>query len=273
MLTLSLLAGLVLWGPGLASWGEPAEQDELTVLSWNVQRLWGDGQSADPGCVRSVIEREQPDVVALMEVSRENLASLDGLGLDCVHTPYTSRDGDRRGGVAVCGRQGWQASGRGRRFVDGEDWSYLSAEVRRDERVLNVLAVHLLPQHVGMSASAKERVAARQADQSRALVEHVQRFRDPTVVAGDFNSTRDFWLHAALRERLWDVWERGGLGFGATKHLWGWLPLRIDFVYVSRSIGVHETRVLPDLCSDHQPLASRLSLPTDPAGEPVRNEP
>lgn len=271
VLGLSVVAGLWLWGPGLASWGRPAEADEITVLSWNVQRLWGDGEEASPGCVRAVLEREQPDIVAMMEISEENLRSLDGIGLQCVHTPYTAGGGERNGGLAVCGRGTWQARGTPRQFVAGQDWNYLAAEVERAGRVLNVLAVHLRPHHVGMPADRKEEVAALQADQSRALVERVARLRDPTIVAGDFNSTRDFWLHAALREHLSDLWEQGGIGFGATKHLWGWLPLRIDFVYVSREVAVHDARVLSDTCSDHLPVLGRLSVPA--VGNPVRSFP
>ncbi|MCB9668794.1 MAG: endonuclease/exonuclease/phosphatase family protein [Alphaproteobacteria bacterium] len=260
-LAASLLGALVLWGPGLAAWRAPEGGDTVRVLSWNVQRLWGPGEAEAPACVAATIARAEPDVVALMEVSRANLEALGSLGLECVHTTYRSGGGPGRGGLAVCGRQGWRASGSGRRFVDREDWSYLAAEVRRGTHVFNVLAVHLAPHHFGAPASATEEVAARQANQSRAVVETLQRLHDPTVVAGDFNSTRDFWLHAELRAHLQDVWERGGIGFGATKHVWGWLPLRIDFVYASRDFAVRGADVLGASCSDHRPVLSTLALP------------
>ncbi len=259
LLGLSLLGATALWGPGMARWSGESTGPQIRVLSWNVQRLWGTGEAETPGCVRELIERERPDVVALMEVNEANLEAL-GPGLDCAFTPYSTRGPPGRGGVAVCGREGWTARGKGQRFVADDDWQYLEAEVERDGTVFNLLAVHLPPHHFGASAQWTEKTAARQADQSRALVERIAKLRDPTIVAGDFNSTRDFWLHAALREQLQDTWEYGGLGFGGTKLVGGWLPLRIDFIYASRDFTVLHTRVLPERCSDHRPILTQLSL-------------
>lgn len=260
VLGLSFVGGLGLWGPGLASWGVDGD-DTVRVLSWNIQRLWGGpGEEGAPACVADVLLREDPDVVALMEVSENNLEQLASVGLSCVHTTYTSTEGKQRGGLAVCGRNGWTVRGSGDRYVDPEDWSYLAAEVTDGERVFNVLAVHLLPHHLGASATATERVAARQANQSRALLERVERFVDPTVVAGDFNSTRDFHLHAALRGLLTDTWEAGGIGFGATKYVENWLPLRIDFIYASDAFEVARTTLPSGACSDHGAVQTELIL-------------
>lgn len=265
VLACSGLLGMGVWGPGMAAWAEASDGPTVRVLSWNIQRLWGGpGNDLAPGCVVQAVLREDPDVVALMEASRDNLDALAAADFACAHTTYTTAIGSRRGGLAVCGRNGWEARGSGVRFVDQEDWFYLQSEVARGAQVLNVLAVHLLPHHFGASADATERVARRQANQSAALVERVVRLRDPTIVAGDFNSTRDFWLHASLRDHLVDTWERAGLGFGATKYVWDWLPLRIDFVYASPALQVVSTEVQPDPCSDHRAVTTTLVLPPDP---------
>ncbi len=99
-----------------------------------------------------------------------------------------------------------------------------------------------------------------QGDQTRALVERVARFRDPTVLAGDFNSTRDTALHTDLRRHLADTWERGGHGFGGTVRFLGLVPLRVDHVYASRGIAVKEAVVLDAGCSDHRPLLTTLAI-------------
>lgn len=264
VLTASFVFGMALWGPGMATWTNAADQPPITVMSWNIQRLWGGpGEGGAPQCVMDAVERENPDLVAFMEVSRDNLVQLAALGLDCSHTTYTTAIGSRRGGLAVCGRNGWTTKGSGARFVDQDDWFYLQAEAQRDDQVVNVLAVHLMPHRFGATAVATERVAARQANQSAALVDRVSRLRDPTLVAGDFNSTRDFYLHASLRRHLVDAWERGGLGFGATKYVWDWLPLRIDFIYASPALRVVETHIATDACSDHRPIVTAVVLPVD----------
>ncbi|MEZ4319311.1 MAG: endonuclease/exonuclease/phosphatase family protein [Myxococcota bacterium] len=265
ILTVGLGSMAVLWGPGFAVRSEDAPGAEVSVMSWNVRRLWGGpDDGGDPlACVVDAIRAADPDVVTLLEVSRENLAALSGpLGLDCVHGTYQSNGADRHGGLAACARNGTRlVNGAARRFVDDEDWHYVLTEVNVGGRVFNLLAVHLTPYRLGSGEAEHARQTAKgQANQSAALLDRVARFRDPTVVAGDFNSTRDFYLHAALRQHLTDVWERGGLGMGATKLAMDWLPLRIDYIYASDAFAVRGAEVPQVGCSDHRPVLSTLVL-------------
>ncbi|MCB9673760.1 MAG: endonuclease/exonuclease/phosphatase family protein [Alphaproteobacteria bacterium] len=261
----TLLAMAALWGPALAARGQDAEGTPITVMSWNVRRLWGgpdDGGDA-LRCAVQAIEAASPDVLALMEVSRDNVRALEkALGMRCVHGTYNAGGADRHGGLAACARGGTHlVDGAALRFVDDEDWHYVAAEVEREGRVFNLLAVHLTPYRLGASQVAEaRRTAAGQANQSAALLERVARFQDPTVVAGDFNSTRDFYLHSALRTHLTDVWERAGLGPGATKLAMDWLPLRIDYIYASDAFAVRDASVPQVGCSDHRPVVSALVL-------------
>jgi len=264
MAALLWMAGL--WGPAMAIGTETVAGTPVRVMSWNVRRLWGGPEDGDDplACVVDAVQQAGPDVLVLLEVSRENMTALEGaLGMRCVHGTYTAAaSGDRRGGLATCARAGASLiGGRSLRFVDDEDWHYVASELAVADRVFNVLAVHLTPYRLG--ASEVERAvetAAGQANQSAALLERVERFRDPTVVAGDFNSTRDFSLHAALRSHLSDTWESGALGLGATKLAMDWLPLRIDYIYASSQFAVVDTEVLQVGCSDHRPVVSSLVL-------------
>ena len=113
-----------------------------------------------------------------------------------------------------------------------------------------------------MLQKAGVEVAQIQADHSAALLKRVERFQDPTVLAGDFNSTRDMALHYGLRDRLVDAFDTGGRGLGATVRMGGWLPLRVDFIYNTPNIGVVSSRVLSRDCSDHRPMVSELIVPT-----------
>ena len=191
------------------------------------------------GCVAEVVRQEQPDVLSLLEVSRDNLDALENeLGMECVHSPYHEASATDVGGLAVCALgDTWQlAGGKPTRYLDNNDWFYVFSEVQAAGKVVNILAVHLYPYAVPARAlreggnwldvgrSSEETVRA-QGAQSAALLERVERFRDPSVLAGDFNSTRDFALHRALRQHLTDTWEHGGFGFGSTVDLLGWLPL------------------------------------------------
>lgn len=279
VLAAPVLSGLLLWGPAWTGRGETAEGTALTVMTWNVQRLWGDTATGDPRtCVAGGIRAAEPDVIALLEVTADDVAALSaGLGLSCVHTPYEGGADPRIGGLATCVRgDRWRlVGGEPQQFVDDEAWFYTFAEVApadAPERRVNVLAVHLHPYAFSTAGfrrltelargedEALRRVVRVQGAQSVALLEHVDRFRDPTVVAGDFNSTPDNALHAALRDSLVDAWERGGRGFGGTVRFLGVLPLRIDYVYVTPSLAVEQSRVPPLDCGDHRPIVSRLVL-------------
>ncbi len=207
-------------------------------------------------------------MLALQEVSKDDIDALSkAADLDCAHATYLSGGGPTKGGLAACVRRGdWELrSGSGQRFVDPRDWHYVFAEIGRGERVFNLMTVHLHPYELAMNdwltvGREGSQVQAAQSDQAAALLDRMGRLEDPTVVAGDFNSTRDAALHVALRRHLTDSWERGGLGFGGTVRLAGWAPLRVDYVYGSREFAVGTSRVGEAGCSDHRPVLSELVL-------------
>jgi endonuclease/exonuclease/phosphatase (EEP) superfamily protein YafD len=281
----TVVVALGLWGPSWSARPEVAEGEAARVMSWNVRRLWGgEADGGDPlGCVAEAVEAADPDVLALMEVSARDVAALSvRLGLTCVHTAYHGGDDPTIGGLAACARgPRWSLrSGAPRRYVDDDEWRYVFAEFASGEAVFNLLAVHLYPYGIsakrlqrGLGALAAgepgpiaqigrggEDVVRAQSAQAAALLERVSRFRDPTVLAGDFNSTRDFALHASLRGSLTDTWERAGRGLGASVLAFGRIPLRVDYVYASPALAVAGASSPGVGCSDHRPVVSELVL-------------
>lgn len=281
-----VLSAAALWAPGWPARTETAGGEPVRVMTWNVRRLWGGPESGDDPlrCVVEGIREAQPDLVTLLEVSRRDVDRLSAaLDLDCVHTDYRGSGSEDAGGLASCARGDWEVlAGSPQRFTDADDWHYVFTEMGHDGHVLNLIAVHLHPywpaisqddvqsgvrglaqgeteplRDVGRTGS---QVVRAQGDQSVALLARVGRFHDPSVVSGDFNSTRDVALHAQLRQVLTDAWERGGRGFGATVRLGGWLPLRIDYVYVSEAFAVAGADVPAIDCSDHRPVVADLVL-------------
>ena len=261
---------LGLWGPGLAARPEAGVGHEVRVMNWNLRRLWGgpDDGGEPVACAVKAVRAADPDVLALQEVSEEDVARLaQELGLSCRHTTYTGTSGPTRGGLAVCARGADWTLGEGgaRWYLDGDDWRYAFAEVSRGDRVFNVLSVHLQPYELAMNdwldvARQGEDVQRVQADQSVALLERMGKLQDPTLVAGDFNSTRDSALHVGLRRVLTDTWERGGLGLGGTVHLMDAFPLRVDYVYATDELAVQHAEVRPQGCSDHRAVVVDLVL-------------
>ena len=273
---------VALWAPGPSRWAAVPPGLDLRIQSWNLQRLWGIRDAR--ACVEQAVADQAPDVLVLLEVSAEDTAALSAdLALTCAHHAYTSEGGATAGGLAVCSRgDRWAlSSGEGQRFVDDEDWYYLFSEIRSvadPDRVVNVLGIHLYPYRTGSTLRRRpplsagelvalgregENVSRGQSDQVAALLERVRRLSDPTVIAGDFNSTRDAALHHELRRTLTDSWRAGGLGFGGTVHLFG-LPLRVDHVYTTADLAVRHTGVPAVSCSDHRPVVTDLVLRDEP---------
>lgn len=285
-LAVTVTLAAAIWGPIWSARPQASSEDgvPVRVMSWNLRRLWGGpDDGGDPhACAVAEIRRHEPDVVALLEVSAIDVEKLErDLGMQCAHHAYLSTSGAKRGGLAACSRDAWSLkSGKGLRFVDDVDWYYVFAEMQREGRVFNLLAVHLSPyEYVAkkirmgvrnlaqgdpndLQALEKEsiEVVRGQADQAQALIDRVARLQDPTVVAGDFNSTRDAALHASLREHLTDAWEQGGQGLGGTVSLFGWLPLRIDYVYSTADLPVAGAALPEAGCSDHRPVVADLVL-------------
>jgi endonuclease/exonuclease/phosphatase (EEP) superfamily protein YafD len=90
--------------------------------------------------------------------------------------------------------------------------------------------------------------------------------REPVVVAGDFNATRDLPAFAAI---LGDGWTdaEDGRGLLATWPVGGWLPpvLRLDHVLVDARVGVRAVWRSGAFGSDHRAVVTVLQLPP-PAG-------
>lgn len=279
ILGVCVLAAFFNWAPDGARTDSIVEGQDVRLVSWNVRRLWGDPEDERDAtaCVARTLAELDPDVVQLMEVSVRDLQGLqEVLPMACVHAPYRESASQEQPGIASCVRgERWSLQGgAGVRYVDTKDWHYVMTEVGREGVVFNALAVHLTPYKLGLlnpglgdfapGSDLQGRLARTfkaQGDEAAALLERVGRFEDPTVVTGDFNSTRDTALHVGLRAYLSDVWERAGEGRGATADALGWLPLRVDFVYVTPGeIQPKKARVPAVRCSDHRPVVADLRV-------------
>jgi len=269
-----LLAAGALWLVPHRALDVPSSGEEVRLMTWNVQRLWG--EAPDPyGCVVSAVQSESPDVLTLLEVSANDVELLSAeLGMVCDHATYHGTGEGAVGGVATCalGDRWTLRDSKPQRYVDHRDWFYLFSELASGDEVLNVLAVHLTPYALGSvdpslwdlaPGSRLQGDVARtfrvQGDESAALLERVSKLKDPTVVMGDFNSTQDAALHVTLRGHMMDAFRDAGRGAAGTADLFGWLPLRVDYVYATpHGVEVVGARVLPTECSDHRPVSSSM---------------
>lgn len=268
-----VVAQLALWLTiwGRAWWAAPAQVDGDTVrvLSWNVQRLGFEDADDGPrlACVAEAAQALRPDVLAFMEVSGLDVARLsDRLGLDCEHIDYTGSGREDRGGVAACARtETWKLGRSGpRRFVEDSAWYFIFAEMVRadDHQVLNLVSLHLQPNRLSLSGPRSPgAVAQTHHAEADALLDRMATLQDPTVVAGDFNSTRETPLHGALRVHLVDTFEQAAWGPGRTAVAAGLVPLRVDYIYATPDLKPVSAAIPGADCSDHRPVVADILLP------------
>jgi len=279
--------GLVLWGPGWVTLGVGPQDDDLVVLSWNVKRVgqWDEDTAIDPArCLRQVVARAGPELLVLQEINRGQLEELVRTqDFACEFAAYRG-EGQTVGGTAACAHSSLGALTLGRPLDMPEGWHYTFAEVATPSGSLNLLAVHLPalgpsdheleeaveglrrldPGGVGSIVGALAGGTERQVAAVRELLADLETLGDPTVVAGDFNSPPDTRIHRRLRRQLADVWTVAGRGPGFTRLISGWLPLRIDYVYL-KDLSPVSAETLPDRCgSDHAPLLARIRRPRRP---------
>jgi endonuclease/exonuclease/phosphatase (EEP) superfamily protein YafD len=228
----------------------------LTVLSFNTA-----GDKVDAAALYRLIERERPDVVALLELSPRTAAALDKAGLAATYPHRLVKPADKAlAGAGLYSR------------IPIEDASLLptvtsvmpGATVRVGGIAVRVQAVHTAPPLGGL-------VGRWQAEHV-ALVKLARDRREALVLAGDFNSGRQ---HAVWRELaaagLTDAHEARARGIVRT---WpddrALLPalLDLDHVMVSRELVVLAVSERSGLGSDHKALVTDLAVTDADAARP-----
>lgn len=286
------------WGHLFLPFGGSAhpKKTALKVMTWNVQRMgeWEGGKKMTKrrlACISGLLRKEKPDILVLQEITQRQLqrleASLEKVKDGSVWIDYYGSRKGWRGGLAILlldPKNRLSASIK-RALSLPPQWKYLFVEITGKGELtgltFNVLGLHVAPPDVtpkraaGLVRGALElkpgtltkaramvhnyrRKVALQGAQARQALGLIKKFKDPTVIMGDFNSTRDAALHVKLRESLTDAWEAAGWGFGSTRHWADVVPLRIDYIYTSRHISVVGAQTLQEVCSDHLPVAASL---------------
>lgn len=236
----------------------------LRIASFNV--FYG---NPDPRPFHDWLERERPDVIALLEIGPAWKAVLEHERRVLPHQRVVDLTprllGSKSFAMALLSRHPIESLDvRG-----GENGAipWLDARVAASNVPLRVIVLHAL----GPRRHAE--LAARNAlfdEVSNAAIAASQP-AIPTVVVGDFNATIYSSALARFSERSGLLDTRSGFGrcpswfpFGdsALTTGYGWLGLDLDRAYVSPAIQVDAFEVGPPLGSDHRPVVAALVLPS-----------
>lgn len=254
----------------------------LTVMTFNMNTRM---PAYDDERTIQLLRRHVPDVVFLQECQASEIKRIL-VKLKDVY-PYALPPGRHRGTADVLILS--------RVPILRSDNYILKAENGGAGRIVNHAVieyknqqVHLINCHLTHSASyLKKWTRNRSNDRWRALtqayrvqqeeanrfVKYVEAFREPVIVAGDFNEPPNGGVYYKMRKSFRNAFARGGWGTGVTYGKWSMqqaLPsflqglafdyLRIDQIFYSRHFRVLDARVLPLGAFDHRPQMARLQL-------------
>ena len=243
-----------------------SETTGVKVMTWNTALGYADQHR----CVQKVLGTHQPDILALQEIREVGLKGIQtALDMNCTWAGYFPQKGSN--GLGLCVPKDWNVRlAQQRPYSRTNPYAYLFAEVQPPKApALNVMNVHL--QSPALSAQQQpnrstQRIlghtTARQIWQLFEVMRVAQDLDDPLLIAGDFNSTPNTWVHGQLRAFFWDAHRARGLGAGITRWIRGIVPVRIDYLYASKAItwsGITQSMDKGG-CSDHAPVVGYLNL-------------
>ncbi len=274
----TVLLPAVVYGPRFLPHLHPEAREMIRVATWNAF-LFRHGVSG----VKETIGRLGADLLAIQEVpgmdgdssSCPRLEALvESMGYRCAFVGYRPHRTGRQAGIAICVRDPLRLLAVERRlYHPGGQWGYVFAEADVYGQRVNVVVPHLYPFSFGTVIARGDgpfgtvrRLAARvhatshwHLKEGAELLRLVGTFRDPTILLGDFNSAPDHPIHWRIRHEMVDCLMAAGKGLASTFTFF--LPIRIDYIYVTPSIRVHAASVVPTSASDHKPVVAVLSLP------------
>ncbi len=88
---------------------------------------------------------------------------------------------------------------------------------------------------------------------------HLKNTKHKVIIAGDMNNTAYSWAYKNLKKDRQDSFLKAGQGFGSTYSFKGF-PLRIDYIFVDKSITINNHKNYTVKYSDHYPIMTTLSF-------------
>jgi endonuclease/exonuclease/phosphatase (EEP) superfamily protein YafD len=230
----------------------------LRVLTANVL-----GGNSQPEALAALVEREQPDVIALQEVRA-------GFGTEIVRLlaqthPYVDlRPHARNYGGALLSRLPLEEVEAFRLARRGAVCQRARVQVEGEH--VEIFNVHLdtpfeiFPRHHGLLPfGIRHRTRNVRDVEVERLLELVAPIDHPLIVLGDFNTSAGSRPYRRLRRGLRDAFAEVGRGSGHTFPqpvpihglVLPWALLRIDYAWFKGALSPREARTLRQLGSDH----------------------
>jgi len=239
-----MLTSMISAGTAQAAASLPAAAIRVTTIN----AYWTNRNAA---AMVDYVEEADPDILVLQEADRPWQAELLRIG---ARFPHAVPENWRKAKDVVLFSR-FPITDSGRRFADGRDFAYQTADLDIGGRSVTVVAIHTPSPGRADHSHRRNRYFAE-------IARYAERADHPMIVAGDFNST--VWSpHFA------DMITASGLKNAADGRGWrptwpSWLPrgagIPIDHILLSDEFTVQTLTVGPKIGSDHFPLTADLAL-------------
>jgi endonuclease/exonuclease/phosphatase (EEP) superfamily protein YafD len=225
---------------------DPEGRETFTVLSTNIHH-----GTADPGAILALVERYDPDLLSVQELTPSFARELSDAGL-AAQLPHSLLETHRNtSGAGLYSRFGLRKLPGPHRFVFRMPRAELTLP---DGSLLRVVGIHPYPPQLNRTSEWEEALESLPSAGPGV----------PWLLAGDFNATLD-------QSQLRDILDRGyrdagdvaGKGLEPTFPREGHLipPVTIDHVLADASLGIVDYGVEELPGSDHRAIHAELALP------------
>jgi endonuclease/exonuclease/phosphatase (EEP) superfamily protein YafD len=198
-----------------------------------------------------LVERENPDVVGLLEVNPRWLRKLAALRVRYPH--HYEVPGELYVGLALYSRFPLEDA-REFRLPGNGSAPAIAATLQAPGGDVEIMLVH------PMSPVSAQYIRTRNS-QIAALAKHAATARGPLMLAGDLNLTMWNDAYRPLVEVAGLHNARKGHGIGPTWPAIGPIGVPIDHILATRDVRLRNFRVLPGIGSDHYPVTAQFGLP------------
>ena len=234
----------------------------LKLLTYNIHSGIGSDGRYDLTRVRRILDEERAIIAALQEIERTADADqVNELAMDYPATAAfcaTRPTGKGSFGLAILSPL---------RALNCEkyDLSYTGAReprycLRTDLEVESGAVLHVFNCHLGLT------MRERRFQRDRMLSDAILLSKDlhhPVVLMGDLNDSPFSVIHSSLRRHFHDAYRATGRRGGPTFRV-GFIPIRLDYIYLSPGIRVLDCSVRNDrlarLASDHFPVIATVEI-------------
>lgn len=243
----------------------------LKILTYNVRQFnqYGWAEDVDiPQKIAAFVKEQDADVVAIQEYYKGELDIANSFPYKYIKLKQENAEF----GLAIFSKYPIIKSGS-LDFPTHSNNNAIYSDIVKEGDTIRVINVHfqsfgIKPNLQNIEKEQSKRVFlgmgqtfVRQQRQMKMVEDIVLASPHPAIILGDFNNTAYSYIYRELRDIGFnDAYKEAGNGFGKTFELFGFLPLRIDFILPVESIKIltFENHEVP--YSDHFPITAVLKL-------------